>query len=224
MAQKLLSFDGGSILGIQALRNSIYAATFYAGTSSTVAFILLKLALDSKATGLNWIQQVVLIGILFFGFANWITVIKSFDHGTDLIASEEIFIEPTETELANRENHIRITTNVLHKGQFHYFIGMRVWYASMICAGWLMSTENSIATLVICIVVIVWMYFQDHQYQVIRIKMKHKGKRKEAEKQAKGKEAEKQAKGKEAEAGDTEMHSLDPDGTISKLICKKVKL
>jgi len=192
MAKKLLSFDGGSILGIQGLRNSLSAATFYAGTSSTVAFILVQLSLTSK--GLIWIQQAILIGILFFGFANWLTVIKSFDHGTALFASEEMFKEPTETELANRDMHIRLTTNVLQKGQIHYFIGMRAWYASMICAGWIMSTESSIATLFICIVVIVWMYFQDHQYQAIHIKIKHNN--------GKGKEAEKQE--------DTDVHSLDP--------------
>jgi len=170
MAKKLLSFEGGSIIGIQALRNSINAAVFYAGTSSTVGFILLKMALGS--TGLLWVQQATLVGILFFGFANWLTVIKSFDHGTSLFASEEMPKVPTEDDIEIREMHIKLTTHILQKGQIYYFIGMRAWYASMMCAVWFITSQYSVSTLLVCIVVIIWMYFQDHQFQEHQIKLR----------------------------------------------------
>jgi len=169
MAKKLLSFDGGSILGIQSLRNSMSAAIFYAGSTSTVGFILLKMVLDAQNTGLFYVQQAVLIGCLFFGFLNWLAVIKSWDSATTLIASEEYPKEPTEEDLTFRQRNIKLTGRVLTRGQFHHFLGMRAWYASMITAMWLISGANSILSFFLILLVIVWMYFQDHQFKPMEL-------------------------------------------------------
>jgi len=160
LARKILSSDSNTILGIQGFRNSISSCIFFAGSTSTVSFILVQYT--AQSIGWTYIQQVVLIGSLLFGFLNWLAVIKCLDHGTSLCLAEEFPTEPTEKQRQKKEMRIRAMTNLLQRGQLHYFFGIRSFFFSVLFASWPMLP--AIAVLLVAVFLVIWMYFSDHQF------------------------------------------------------------
>lgn len=149
------------ILAVQTLRNWIMSTTFLASTSILFALGLLAAAftndkLSTFAHGLNllgnvsgqlWLfKALLLVTVFLIAFFSFSLAMRAFVHLG--------FMINTPVTATDRESQARLLTREMEKGAFHYWFGLRCYYAAALLTLWLFGPVWMIAGTVALIVVL----------------------------------------------------------------------
>lgn len=151
---------GGRILAIQALRNLIMAATFFAGMTITIACFITSSALN--ISGLRQIQEFILASILLWCFVHWIIAIMGLSQLTLTMSAETYGNNKGYQEsdvYLNYDDRIKYSQELIKNIAIHFSIAIRGFFLAFCVFGWVV---HPIVCFILTVIVCIYLYFADH--------------------------------------------------------------
>lgn len=140
---RVVMLENHDILGIQTLRNWVMASTFLASTSILINIAILNVTFQmNEASAIShslnflgsdsnflWMIKLLLLTILFFfAFFNFTLSVRYYNHAGFMI---DIPVNDTPDDAC------RAAADIINRGAFHYFLGMRGYYLAIPMTLWL---------------------------------------------------------------------------------------
>mmetsp|Transcript_29720 Transcript_29720/g.50796 ORF Transcript_29720/g.50796 Transcript_29720/m.50796 type:complete len:223 (-) Transcript_29720:33-701(-) len=140
-AYKIMTKQGGEILGVQSARNSMLAGTLLASSTLIIAFELIKefyiVGQEKDISQTQFVTAVTCIAFLLLSFFFFSLSIRAANHVSFLVCShpwkeaDEVSIEdilPNETQETTLKDRVKIVRKTIRSLTIYFSMGMRCMY------------------------------------------------------------------------------------------------